>query len=199
MYLLNLELKDSYRTLKKGLKIDFLPVTVLVGDQGCGKSSLLKLLSDNSKLLKLSFSNLVHENKEGVPTFFFDSESMNPRLQDLDSFTTPSGQSKGIGLAAGLMSHFQSHGEVLREFTVNRISEAKNCVLFLDEPEAALSLKNQYRLVSKLKDCGKNNVQIILASHCLPIIKSVETVYSLEHRKWMPSRNFIRLSKKNLI
>lgn len=193
MHILSIKLKEDYRVLNSGLEIDFLPVTVLVGDQGCGKSSMLDLLRDNSPKLIAKLSDSVV--KDGVKTYYFDTESMNPRISDMDNYTTPSGHSKGIGVGAALISRFQSHGETLREFTVNRILEAKDCVLFLDEPEAALSLKNQYLLARNIQKAQENNVQIILATHCLSIIESVEKVYSLEHLKWMDSEEFINQSK----
>jgi predicted ATPase len=44
-----------------------------------------------------------------------------------------------------------SHGEVLVDFTVNAIKKAKNCVILLDEPESALSIRNQWKLVKEIK------------------------------------------------
>lgn len=193
IHILSIKLKENYRVLNSGLEIDFLPVTILVGDQGCGKSSLLELLRDNSSKLIAKLSDSVI--KDGVKTYYFDTETMNPRIADMDNYTTLGGESRGIGVGAALISRFQSHGETLREFTVNRILEAKDCVLFLDEPEAALSLKNQYILARNIQKAQENNVQIILATHCLSIIESVEKVYSLEHLKWMESKEFINQSK----
>jgi predicted ATPase len=184
-------IEDKYN-LKKGLSIKLKNITLLVGEQGCGKSTLLSLLRDN-KSIKTKLSDQVQ--LEGIETFYFDSEKMNPRIQDLEMFTKPNGESTGIGMGAALRTHFMSHGEVLREYTVNRIKDAKNCILFLDEPESALSLKNQYRLAGELKSAVLNNVQIIASTHCLPLIESVDEVYSLEHKMWMKSIDFINLSK----
>ena len=120
---------------------------------------------------------------------------MNPRVVDAQMYSNPNGTSRGIGLGAALKSHFMSHGEVLKEFTVNRIKDAKDCVLFLDEPEAALSLRNQYKLAKEIEKAVNNNVQLIVATHCLPIIQKFEKVYSLEHLKWMGSKIFIEANK----
>ena len=193
LHLLSVTLVDDKFCLKKGLHIDFKDVTLLVGEQGCGKSTLLEMLQKN-KGIEVKLSDDVITN--GINTFYFDSEKMNPRITDPQMYSTPSGVSVGIGVGGAIKSRFMSHGEVLREYTVNRIKDAKDCILFLDEPESALSLKNQYKLVKEIKKCAKNNVQLIISTHCLPIIESVEDVYSLEHKKWMTSKEFIEFSKK---
>jgi len=186
-------LKDKF-CLKKGLVIEFQSLTLLVGEQGCGKSTLLSLLQENSEIIDVQISNFTKTN--GVNTHFFDSEKMNPRITDIQMFSNPNGTSRGIGIGNALQSHFMSHGEVLKEYTVNRIKDAKDCVLFLDEPESALSLRNQFKLAKEIKKATNNGVQLIVATHCLPIISEIENVYSLEHLKWMSSEEFINLNKK---
>ena len=194
MHILLVKINEEYRSLKKDLVIELKPLTLLVGEQGCGKSTLLNLLKDSSDKIDLKLSDNV--NRFGIDSFYFDSEKMNPRTADLQAnYTTLSGENKGIGVGAALLSHFKSHGEVLKEFTVNRIEEAKDCVLLLDEPETALSLRNQYKLAHEINKATSNNVQLIVATHCLPLIESVEDVYSLEHSRWMPSKEFIKLNQ----
>lgn len=186
-------LQDRY-CLKKDLNITLESVTLLVGEQGCGKSTLLELLRDNPEILQLELSDYVLKND--IATFYFDSEKMNPRTADGSMYFNPDGTSRGIGPGAAMASYFQSHGEVLKEFTVNRINDAKDCVLLLDEPESALSLRNQYKLAKVIeKTSMENNVQLIIATHCLPVIESVEMVYSLEHLKWMTSKEFIKSNR----
>lgn len=193
-HLLSVELLEDMYCLCKGLKIELDSITLLTGDQGCGKSTLLNLLQKNSEIIKVETSGNVIRN--GVKTFYFDTETMNPRMCDKEkNYSNIDGSSKGIGVGAAILTHFQSHGETLTEFTVNRIHQAKDCVLFLDEPESALSLRNQYRLAKEIKNTVKNNVQLIIATHCLPVIESMDNVYSLEHKKWMKSSEFIKLNQ----
>ena len=190
MYLIKIKIKEDFRCLIKDTKIELRPLTLLVGEQGCGKSSLLELLQRNEIDYELS-----ELGKGGVESFYFDSEKMNPRLQGIEAFSNPDGTNKGIGVGGGLMSKFKSHGEVLREYTVDRIKDAKDCVLLLDEPESALSLTNQYKLAKELKKAKERNVQLIVATHCLPIIESIEEVYSMETMGWIKSDEFINKSK----
>lgn len=194
LYIEQIKIKETYLTLQKDRIIELKPLTVIVGEQGCGKSTLLRLLNKNSDKIEVKLCDYLKNNY--VDTFYFDTETMNPRISDIHNYTTINGRSKGIGVGAALQSHFQSHGEVLREFTVNRINDAKNCILFLDEPESALSLKNQFLLSKRLIDTTTNNkTQIILATHCLPIISSVEEVFDLVDYKWKNSIEYINEQK----
>lgn len=194
LYIEQIKIKETYLTLQKDRVIELKPLTVIVGEQGCGKSTLLRLLNKNSNKIELKLCEYLKNNY--VDTYYFDTETMNPRISDINNYTTIDGRSKGIGVGAALQSHFQSHGEVLREFTVNRINDAKNCILFLDEPESALSLKNQFLLSKRLIDTTTNNkTQIILATHCLPIISSVEEVFDLVDYKWKNSIEYINEQK----
>lgn len=194
LYIEQIKIKENYLTLQKDRVIELKPLTVIVGEQGCGKSTLLRLLNKNSDKIEVKLCEYL--KNDYVDTFYFDTETMNPRINDIGNYTTIDGRSKGIGVGAALQSHFQSHGEVLREFTVNRINDAKNCILFLDEPESALSLKNQFLLSKRLIDTTTNNkTQIILATHCLPIISSVEEVFDLVDYKWKNSIEYINEQK----
>jgi len=190
MYLKEIKIKEDFRCLVKDTKIKLQPITLLVGEQGSGKSTLLKLLQENNVEYELS-----ELGENGVESYYFDSEKMNPRILDGDDFTNPDGTSKGVGLGYGIMSRFKSHGEALREYTVDRIKDAKNCVLLLDEPEAALSLSNQYKLVSEFKKAIDRNVQLVIATHCLPIIQSFDNVFSMEKLEWLTSEEYINTIK----
>jgi len=191
MYLKEIGIKDDFRCLIKDTKIELQPITLLVGEQGTGKSTLLELIQRNEINYKLT-----ELGEKGVETFYFDSERMNPRIQDIDDFTNPNGTNKGVGLAYGLMTRFKSHGETLREYTVDRIKDAENCILILDEPEAALSLSNQYKLVDEFKKAIDRNVQLIVATHCLPVIQSFNNVFSMETMEWVGSKEYIEKMKK---
>lgn len=194
MYIKQIKFNEDYRCLKSGLTIDIKNVTLLVGDQGSGKSTLLELLAKRSRE-KIQTIDIVLDEialKNGVDSFYFDSEKNNPRIKDPAFYSTPDGQDKGIGYSSAIQSRFKSHGEVLKEFTVEPIKQAKNCIVFLDEPESALSIRNQFKLTKNIHEVSfKNNVQFLIATHCLPLIESVESVYSMEHLSWMSSAEFI--------
>jgi predicted ATPase len=193
VYISNITILENYRTLQRGFSFDCSEVNLLVGDQGSGKSTLLGLLRENSKLVKMELSKHCLEN--GIPTFFFDTEKDNPRVKDPQSYTKPTGENVGIGFGAGLMSRYQSHGEIMKSLVVGPLKKAENCVVYLDEPESGLSLRNQYALAEEIHNAAKRNVQLFIATHSLILIQSVDTVVSLEHGKVMPSKEFIKLNQ----
>ncbi len=195
MYLNKLEVIEEYRGLPVGLQIPLDNITLLVGEQGCGKSSLLNLLQENNPdYIKVDLSEKL--SGKSVNSFFFDTEHNNPRVAPDWHYRNPDGSSKGIGLAGKLMSTTKSHGETLVDFTVNALLEAKDSVILLDEPEAALSIKNQYRLAESIKNAVSKNCQLIIATHCIPLIESVDKVYDLENKAWKKSNLFIEEQKQ---
>lgn len=78
---------------------------------------------------------------------------------------------------------------------ISPLKKAENCVVYLDEPESGLSLRNQYALAKEIHNAAKRNVQLFIATHSLILIQSVDTVVSLEHGKVMPSKEFIKLNQ----
>ncbi len=193
MHILEIQIKENFRTLIKGTIIKLKNITLLVGDQGSGKSTLLSLIQKND--VNAIVSEYVKTNS--ISTYYFDTETMNPKVIDKEAnYSNPDGTSKGIGMGAAILTHFESHGETMRKFTVDRISDAANCVLLLDEPESALSLTNQYKLAKKIKKANKKDVQLIIATHCLPLIESVSEVFNMDTFKWESSKQFIKSSKE---
>lgn len=168
-------------------------ITLLVGDQGSGKSTLLNLLSSNDKNIKIQLSD--HVQRNGIDSFFFDAEKMNPRVMDMSLFSHPNGEDRGIGYAGAIKSRFLSHGEVLKAYTIDQLRKAKDCVILLDEPESALSLRNQFRLADEVRAASRRNCQLIIATHSLILIESVLDVLSLDDHKFIPSKEFVGKQK----
>ena len=179
--------------LKENLEIVCSDVNLLVGEQGCGKSTLLQLLQRQHSDIKLTMSD--HTIKNGVNSFFFDSEHDNPRVKDPQFYTKPNGESTGIGMGGALKSRFQSHGEVLQSFIIDPLLKAKDCVVILDEPESGLSITNQFKMIDAINKAVINGCQFFIATHCLPLIESFY-VFSLEHNKLMKGVDFINKVKK---
>lgn len=189
MYLRQVKVVNSHRCFKKGQKFELRDITVIVGDQGCGKSTLVKGLQSQDKDLHIQLTSL---GVRGVNSYYFDTEHMNPRMVDPQMYTRANGEDKGIGYNEAILTRFRSHGEVLRSYTVDCLKQAKECVLLLDEPESGLSLANQYKMWREIQEAVKRDCQVIMATHCLVIIQSIEEVLSLEHGKWMKSADFIK-------
>lgn len=180
--------------LKVGSIYGLSSVNLIVGEQGCGKSTLLSMIQSNDSGLKLKLSE--NATKNGIESFYFDSERDNPRIKDPNCYTKINGENVGIGYGGALLSRWKSHGEVLVNFTVNAISKAENCVVLLDEPELGLSIRNQYRLVEEIRKATERGVQFIIATHCYVLIDQFDLVISLEHGKYMSGEKFLNLNRE---
>lgn len=181
--------------LKTGLEIECSHVNLFVGNQGTGKSTYLKLMQQNHKDLKISLSEYTLKN--GVNTFYFDTEKDNPRVNDLQKYSSPSGENVGIGVGGALSCFFQSHGEVISDFVLNPLLNSKDCVIFIDEPESGLSITNQFKLINAIETAVNNGCQLFIATHCYPLIEKFNVI-SLEHNEIMCGKEFIERVKSNI-
>jgi predicted ATPase len=181
--------------IRKNFTFECEDVNLIVGNQGCGKSTFLKMMQQNHKDLELTLSDFTIQH--GVSTNYFDSEKDNPRIKDPQLYTNAAGINVGIGYGNALMSRFSSHGEILVKYTVEGLKQAKNCIMILDEPESGLSITNQYRLVDSIKEAVQNNCQLFIATHCYLLIKEFNVI-SLEHHKKMSGEKFLEKIEKSI-
>lgn len=173
---------SDYRTWKKG---DIIPiedrVTILVGDQGTGKSSLLQALRN--------LQDKFHKEKQikiDCPDSFrahsFDFEKDNPRVSSYFS--------EALSMQFQVGCRFASHGEinnaVIKWMEASQITEKD--IFFMDEPDTALSIRSIATFIAKLKQC---KAQVILSTHNIQIMEAFGKVYSVEHKKWMKADEFI--------
>ena len=155
------------------------PVTLFAGENGSGKSTLLGAIANACGIHiwqdaeKTRYHYNPYEDKLGdyltvewkdgrVPGSFFGSESFRYFRQVLDEWSAADpGQLNYFG-GKSLMT--QSHGESLMSFFTSRYKIRG--LYLLDEPETALSPKNQIRLLELLTRTGESGLaQFIIATH----------------------------------
>jgi len=146
------------------------PLIMLTGDNGSGKSTLLHSILYAMKgeqvdgfIYRLDTGKLVL----GKP-YLFDAEQHNPRMQ-LDLFQDNPQMLEFLQMA--------SHGQVmLAMFRENFPSLPEGTVLLLDEPEMALSLSNQRRILKMLMELvDQKKFRVICATHSPVLLDSPET------------------------
>jgi len=173
--------KELHGCLGPDETIEFRPgLNLLVGDQGCGKSTLLQQLMSGG-----SFNHDITVDP-GTDFRFFDSEKHNPRTKQSLEYSEDIGED--------LISHFQSHGQTLLP-RVKAVSKMKGYIIFLDEPEAALSIRSQIIVANCIKKASENN-QVFVATHNSYIIKMADEVLDLERRIWTSSEEFIKFQEE---
>jgi predicted ATPase len=171
------------------------PVTLLVGENGTGKSTLLEALArrcgihiwaDTSRTRfevnpyeRLLYRCLSIEWADGiVPGSFFGSSVFQDFARILDEWAASDpGQLNYFGGRSLLK---QSHGQSIMSFFKARY--AIKGLYLMDEPETALSPKTQIALLKLLaRTAAAGHAQFIIATHS-PILMACEgaTIYSFD-------------------
>ena len=171
------------------------PVTILVGENGTGKSTLLEAVAvacgfnpeGGSRNFNFS-TNATHSELHGCMRivrrafpkdgYFLRAESLYnvaTNIEQLDrqrGFLPPLVESYG-----GSSLHHQSHGESFLSLVQNRLGG--NGLYLFDEPEAALSPMRQMTLLSEIDRLVKSNSQLLIATHS-PILMAYPGACILE-------------------
>ena len=146
------------------------PLIMLTGDNGSGKSTLLHSIQYALKGEKAEgyAYKLDRGGVDSGSVFLFDAEQHNPRMQ-LDVFKDQPEMLEFLQLA--------SHGQVmLAMFRTNFPSLAPGTTLLLDEPEMALSVSNQRRILKMLQELvSQRGFRIICATHSPVLIEDPST------------------------
>ncbi len=180
--LISIKFKKKHRCFKKGATIEFKDnLTLLVGDQGVGKSTILKTLQNFNNYK----DTIAIKTNGNVSTLSFDTEKDNPRMQG----------SFGEDPLFQVTSMFSSHGETILPL-MKHITKEKDRLIMIDEPESGLSIRSQYKLVKFFKKAVKNKCQLLVATHSIAIIQSYKEVFNLEIMKYQSSKDFINSQKK---
>jgi predicted ATPase len=172
------------------------PVTLFVGENGTGKSTLLEALArkcgihiweddekprfDSNPLARKLPDYLSVQWTDGrVPGSFFGSSVFQDFVRILDGWASSDpGQFDYFG---GKSLAVQSHGQSIMSFFRSRYTIKG--LYFLDEPETALSPKSQIELLDLMTAMGRaGHAQFIAATHS-PILLSCPgaKIYSFDH------------------
>jgi len=146
------------------------PLVMLQGENGSGKSTLLH--SIYYALRGQQVDGYIYRLDLGAvkpgEIYLFDAEAHNPRT-NLEFFKEDPRMQEFLGMA--------SHGQVmLSMFRENFPSLPDGTVLLLDEPEMALSVSNQRRILKMLLELvDQKKFRVICATHSPVLIEAPAT------------------------
>lgn len=146
------------------------PLIMLRGENGSGKSTLLhsiQLALRDEKVDGYIYRLEPGDVKIGQ-SFLFDAEQHNPRVQ-LELFKDQPEMIEFLKMA--------SHGQVMLSMFKETFPKLPDgTILLLDEPEMALSVSNQRRILKMLKELvDQKQFRIICATHSIELIEAPET------------------------
>lgn len=186
---------DDWRGFNAGDTVEFRGgLTLLVGDQGTGKSSVIAAIEDNCgtgvgprarhqrAAAKITFGP---DAEKGISVFTFDFEKSNPR--------TLSYLLDGDSMRSQVQSMFMSHGQTVNgvlDDIVRQCADTK-ALLLLDEPDMALSPRSAHRLAQLFAELSAAEVQVVAAVHNPIVIAAAGDVYSLDDRRWVSSADYL--------
>lgn len=182
-----------YRCFNEGQKLDFRPgLNLLVGDQGCGKSTVIELVRNRASRDKWrrdpvsAIADIVVD--EGTPCAGFDFEK--------DNYRTRPNFDDNAGFHA--LSSQASHGQTTMRIVLGLTRlPLNNYLIMLDEPDMALSPRTVLQLGHVLVDLAQRGHQVVASCHNPWLIEIATDVLSLEHNMWMTSADFLKLHAVN--
>lgn len=147
------------------------PIVMLTGENGSGKSTLLhsiKIAMNQEHVPQFVY----YLEKDGVDTstvFLFDAELHNPRTQ-MEYFKDQPQMQEFLQTA--------SHGQIMLSLFKETFPQMPDgSILLLDEPEMALSVSNQARILKMLLELvDKKKFRIICATHS-PVLTGAKETY----------------------
>ena len=170
-------------------------VTILVGENGTGKSTLLEAIavacgfnpeggSRNFRFSTNDTHSALHESlrvvRRAYPKdgYFLRAESLYNVATNLEQLDRqPAFSRKLIESYGGRSLHKQSHGESFLALVQNRLGG--NGLYLFDEPEAALSPMRQMTLLCEIDRLVKAGSQLVISTHS-PILMAYPGAQILE-------------------
>ncbi|RJQ77120.1 ABC transporter ATP-binding protein [Pseudonocardiaceae bacterium YIM PH 21723] len=173
----------AVRRLLDGQELEFgTPVTFLVGENGSGKSTLIEALavaagfnaeggSQNFRFAtRASESSLGDhlvlrwERRKPRTGYFLRAESYYNVASEIERLDRePGGGRKIVESYGGVSAHERSHGESFLDLVTHRFGAQG--LYFLDEPEAALSVRGCLAVLARIGDLVGQGCQFVIATH----------------------------------
>ncbi|MEB5475987.1 AAA family ATPase [Acinetobacter pollinis] len=171
-------------------------ITLLIGENGIGKSTLLESLAiklgcpaeggsrnfqyktEDTHFEATEHLRLIKTGKLISDIFFYRSETYYNFMTEMRKLDEDiEGGTRINTFYGGKDLHLLSHGQSMKALYQNRFK--KNGLYIMDEPEASLSAESQIDLISKIYELSLQGTQFIIATHS-PILMAIPNAEIIE-------------------
>jgi predicted ATPase len=184
---------QDFRTFKKGDVIEIKkPFLVLVGVNGCGKSTILDCIREEFGIADNSYMKGTYP--KDAFTLEKSKEKFEAKYHDFHSGDRKYSGSFGDDMSGQIAAMKQSSGiGNLLQFQNTQIKNATGSLILLDEPDRGMAIKIQRNfglLFLEMVMSGKN--QVIVSTHSEQIMTMGELfgqIYSVEHKRFFDTKD----------
>ena len=200
---------NSFTLFSKNAKFSFKDITVIVGENGCGKTTFLNYLKppvenkfwnfhgeyntwkDYITHLYISWLKDGHRDLNFVkmPENIFFGDKIH-KTSIIKSFSESKTSLSGSEIVSLWDMQTASNGENTLDM-LYALRNIQNALIVLDEPETSLSIKSQVRVAKLLKELSENN-QLVIVTHSPYIMNIADEVLCLKTKKWVNREKYIK-------
>lgn len=196
-----------FEVIPKDFNIDFSDITIIVGDNGYGKTTLLKefKLPDFSRCstkeeVQAIFGKYLKNDRRTLTLKATPAgvmilnelhksaiqKEMNAKNSADMYFGKEGATNDFVNL---IMASDDSNGEVVIDILFSL--DVENTVIVLDEPETSLSLKSIGKLKSLISEWSKKN-QLIISTHHPYLMQMAPQVFDIERGKFVDTNEYLK-------
>jgi predicted ATPase len=184
LFLEAVRFKQDYRCFAATDVVAFHPgLNFLVGDQGCGKSTVIQLIRAAAKGKPPDHAKICMAATAKVLSFDFEKDLPRGGKSCFDDHVD-------MGFQISCMR--SSHGEAVRTI-LSSLDDPKvaDRLIVMDEPDLGLSPRSCHELGHRFVAVVERGCQIIASIHSPIVMGYADRVLSLEHRTWMTTADFL--------
>lgn len=199
---------EDFRSLKKDTVYEFNQYTVLVGENGCGKSSLLQAIRASLEGVTSNKCDLNHTDRKHLANkvkveseydklFVFDTtmDRANSMNNGVDAYTWL--------VAGGMATKNKSNGQIAQHYAVDvfqkiekyrKENPTEKILVILDELDTGFSTRYQqgyHKFCTKLKELF--NCDLIIVSHSYYFLNQQKELLVFEDNVLYPSELYLNI------